>query len=204
MKGLLWKDYFIVKKYCKIILLMVVIFAAAGARDPGNSFFLLYPVILTSVIPVTLISYDEKSKWTLYADVLPCSRATAVSTKYIAVCISLIICLAATEGAQIIRMAVRHSWDAVLLLQICFLFVTVGLALPGLMLPAIFRLGTEKGRILYYISIGVICAASGILTVNRTEISHTQPLWIAALGAAALFVCSWLLAIRLYQGRELS
>ena len=204
MKGLLWKDYFIVKKYCKIILLMVVIFAAAGARDPGNSFFLLYPVILTSVIPVTLISYDEKSKWTLYADVLPCSRATAVSTKYIAVCISLIICLAATEGAQIIRMAVCHTWDAVLLLQICFLFVTVGLALPGLMLPAIFRLGTEKGRILYYISIGVVCAASGVLTVNRTELSHTQPLWIAALGAAALFVCSWLLAIRLYQGRELS
>lgn len=204
MKGLLWKDYFIVKKYCKIILLMVVIFAAAGARDPGNSFFLLYPVILTSVIPVTLISYDEKSKWTLYADVLPCSRATAVSVKYIAVCISLIICLAATEGAQIIRMAVCHTWDAVLLLQICFLFVTVGLALPGLMLPAIFRLGTEKGRILYYISIGVVCAASGVLTVNRTELSHTQPLWIAALGAAALFVCSWLLAIRLYQGRELS
>ena len=203
MKGLLWKDFYMVKKYCKAFLFIVIVFAAAAAFNPENNFFLVYPIILTSVIPITLLSYDEKCKWVLYADVLPCSRAMAVSAKYLTVCFSLLTCLVITGGTQVIRMAVLGRWDFVFLLQLCFLFITAGLTLPGFMLPVIFRVGTEKGRILYYVAIGILCAAAGVLSIEQTGTFQTWPLWISAIGAIILFVLSWLLSIRLYQKREL-
>ncbi len=91
MKGLLLKDFYQLTKYCRAYLAVALVFAAAAAVN-NNMFFLVYPMIMVSVIPINLISYDEKSKWNLYAGALPYSRRQLVSVKYV---IALVVFCAA-------------------------------------------------------------------------------------------------------------
>lgn len=84
MKGLLLKEYYMIAKYCRAFLLIVVVFLAVSFFSSDNMFFIMYPAILASMIPVTLISYDEREKWNVYSGTLPYSRAQLVSAKYLA------------------------------------------------------------------------------------------------------------------------
>ena len=82
MKGLILKDFYMAMKYCRVYLAITIIFAIASIY--GNStFFLFYPVLMAGIIPVNLISYDEKSKWNVYVGAFPYTRREFVSVKYI-------------------------------------------------------------------------------------------------------------------------
>ena len=83
MSALILKDLYIMKKYCRSVLLMVVIFWGASIfADSGNLFWTFFPVIVGSVTPATLLSYDEKFRWNQYCDTMPISRAAVVAEKY--------------------------------------------------------------------------------------------------------------------------
>ena len=82
MKGLLRKDLYLMIKYCRLFFILIIVFSFAGAWN-NNLFFALYPITISSIIPVNLLSYDEKSNWSLYACTFPCSRKEIVSSKYI-------------------------------------------------------------------------------------------------------------------------
>lgn len=62
MKGLLRKDCYLMMKYCRAFFLMVLIFTIVGIKN-NKVFFALYPIVLSSIIPVNLLSYDEKAHW---------------------------------------------------------------------------------------------------------------------------------------------
>ncbi len=49
MKGLLLKDFYQLTKYCRAYLAVALVFAAAAAVN-NNMFFLVYPMIMVSVI----------------------------------------------------------------------------------------------------------------------------------------------------------
>ena len=62
MKGLLLKDFYMAMKYCRAYVVIAVVFSLFSIWG-NTSFLIAYPILLASVIPVNLISYDEKSKW---------------------------------------------------------------------------------------------------------------------------------------------
>ena len=74
MKGLLLKDWYLARKHCRAFLLILFVFAIVSAYSENNVFPVLYPIILSSILPVTLVSYDERSKWQFYADTMPYKR----------------------------------------------------------------------------------------------------------------------------------
>ena len=83
MKGLLLKDWYMVVKYCKAYLLICLVFIGVSIMSDDNFFFILYPCILCGMIPVTLLGYDERSKWDQYCAALPYTKAQIVSGKYL-------------------------------------------------------------------------------------------------------------------------
>ena len=83
MKGLLLKDFYLSWRYCRAFLVIVAVFLAVSFTGDDNIFFLIYPIMIASVIPMTLVSYDEHDKWTAYSGTLPYTRAQLVSTKYL-------------------------------------------------------------------------------------------------------------------------
>lgn len=83
MKGLLYKDWLMLKKYCRVYLLVLIVFLVVSVSAEESIFFSVYLMVLSSVLGVTLVSYDEKSGWERYCDTLPCPRELRVNEKYV-------------------------------------------------------------------------------------------------------------------------
>ena len=90
--------------------------------------------------------------------------------------------------------------------------VTISLVLawiaPSLLLPFIFKKGSEKGRMAYIIILGCLLGAAVALShiLNRLNLMQTQmdlpggPLLLVL--TAAIYVGSWALSVRWYEKRE--
>ena len=66
MKGLLLKDFYLISKYCRAFLFIMAVFIGVSFLGEGNLFFAFYPCIISGMLPMTLIAYDEqKRKWFL-------------------------------------------------------------------------------------------------------------------------------------------
>jgi len=53
MKGLLLKDWYLMIKYCKSFLLIIILFTIFSFQGDENAFFIMYPCIMASMIPLT-------------------------------------------------------------------------------------------------------------------------------------------------------
>ena len=89
------------------------------------------------------------------------------------------------------------------------ILLAMTLLAPAISLPFMFKLGVEKGRIAYYIALGVVCGTAAALAKVIVEEMKTQslfgsPLPILCLGAIALYAISWYLSIVWYRRREIN
>ena len=107
MKGLLLKDWYMMRKYCRIYLVICLGFLFLSLMDSENMFFVFYPCLLTGIVPVNLLAYDERSRWLQYSGTLPYTRAQIVSGKYLIGLLIQAAVLSATGIVQSIRMAVN-------------------------------------------------------------------------------------------------
>lgn len=210
MKGLLLKDFYMSWKYCRSYLFIAVIFFAAAFVDGQKMFYIMYPAVLSGMVCVSLISYDEKSKWNLYAETLPVSRADSVSAKYIitAIFVSIIMLLAFAVQILSSLATVNFVFSKLNMSEILAVISSVSvvaLAGPAILLPLIFKFGIEKGRIAYYIVLGVACAAAFMFPAkdNFTFLLPYVSSFTIFLAALAVFLLSWFISIKLYEGRSL-
>ena len=204
MKGLLLKDTYMTVRLCRMFLLLDVVFLGVWMFGNGDFFFLTYPCLLTTMVPMTLISYDEREKWDVFAATLPYSRAQIVSCKYlIGLCLSVLILAVAAVG-QLFRRTPGGTAEFLTMLPV---LLSACLLAPAVLYPFVFRFGAEKGRVVYYVVIAVVCGGSVVL--QNTEVASllgslsVGSLPAGVLIAAAVYAGSWLLSIRLYAKREL-
>lgn len=207
MKGLLLKDWYMIMKYCKAYVLISLVFIGVSIMGDDNFFFILYPCILSGMIPVTLLGYDERSKWDQYCASLPYTKAQIVSGKYLIGMAAQIGMLVLSTVVQGIRMQVKgtFSWES--FGSIMSMLAAISFLAPAVSLPPMFRWGTEKGRMAYYISVGLICGISAFLvSVSGITVLGSLPSSTAMLllGLAALvaYGVSWYLSIVFYRKRE--
>lgn len=207
MKGLLLKDWYMITKYCKAYVLISLVFIGVSIMGDDNFFFILYPCILCGMIPVTLLGYDERSKWDQYCAVLPYTKAQIVSGKYLigmAAQIGMLLLSAVVQG---IRMQVNgtFSWES--FGSILSMLAAISFLAPAVSLPPMFRWGTEKGRMAYYISVGLICGISAfVVSVSGITLLGALPssaaMLLLGLASLVIYGVSWYLSIVFYRKRE--
>lgn len=207
MKGLLLKDFYLSWRYCRAFLVIVAVFLAVSFTGDDNIFFLIYPIMIASVIPMTLVSYDEHDKWTAYSGTLPYTRAQLVSTKYlVGMCfgsVAFLISMAATT----VRMMLGGGFVLEQFAVVGTALLVLGCLGPALILPYVFKYGAEKGRVAFYITVGVFSGVAAVLAGMGFQIqglsSGLWPLAVVAGVSILLYALSWWLSIRFYQKRDL-
>lgn len=202
MKGLLRKDLYMLWSNCRSFLLMILVFAGVSLIDSTNAFYTTYPVILGSILPVTLISYEEGCKWNVYCQALPVSRRMVVAEKYLLSLLCGMFILIITGLVQFIVFSreIGFPWHRYwTMMESLF---ALALLAPSVTLPLIFKLGSEKGRIAYYFVIGGACAIAFLFNDRQFPVI---PMSEAALPLITLviFSLSCLISIRFYEKREL-
>ncbi len=208
MKGLLLKDWYMTKKYCRYYLFVGIGFIFLSLISKGNIFFIFYPCLLCGMIPVNLLGYDERSRWTEYVGALPCKKTQIVSAKYLIGLFAQIAMLTVTCIAQGVRMGIVGEFVLKEFLVLVMLLLIMATITSSLTLPFIFKLGVEKGRAAYYVMIGVVCAgsiiASNLLSNGiQTEIKLNGILPIICLVGIGIYALSWYLSIVFYKKREI-
>ncbi len=208
MKGLLLKDLYMTKKYCKAYLLITVVFIAVSFASSENLFFVFYPCLLCGMIPVNLLGYDERSRWLQYSETMPYTKGQIVSGKYLIGLGTQVAVLLITGISQAIRMSVSGTFVLGEYLVLMMLLLIMSLLASSITLPFIFKLGVEKGRMAYYIMIGIVCAGS-IISSNllsnglQSEIKLNGILPIICLVGIGIYALSWYLSIVFYKKREI-
>ena len=206
MKGLLLKDYYMIKKYCRIYIFLLLLFIVISIFAETNPFFIYYPPLIAGLIPITLISYDEKEKWDIYCTTLPYNKKQIVSEKYLIgfIFVFLVTILSAiSQGIKMINLGI-FIWNDFLFLSGTILMV--GLIGPSILLPFIFKLGAEKGRIAYYIIIGFLFSIITIISGNEIELTNNlEPnFYLLIVSSISLYLISWLISVEFYKSREIA
>ena len=208
MKGLILKDIYMMMKYCRAYLLIIIVFTAVSFVNSGNLFLVFYPIILCGMIPVNLLSYDERSRWLQYSGTMPYTKAQIVSAKYLIGLGTQTLMIIITGTAQAIKMSLDGTFAPGGYAGFMLLLLVVSLFAGAITLPFIFKLGVEKGRMAYYIMIGIIfggsVALSGFLNSEmHTEITMNAVLPIICIVGILIYVFSWRLSIYFYKKREI-
>ena len=208
MKGLLLKDWYMMRKYCRSYLLIAAVFIAVSLYSNDNLFFIFYPCLLCGMIPVNLLGYDERSRWMQYSGTLPYTKTQIVSAKYLIGLLAQVIILIVTGIAQGVKMTVAGNFVFGEFVVLMLLMLIVATLTSSISLPFIFKLGVEKGRTAYFIMIGFVCGAS-ILASSFfrgqlvAEIEPNAILAALAVAGIGVYALSWYLSVVFFKGRDL-
>lgn len=208
MKGLLRKDLYSLAKLVRFYLLLTVIFWGAYLMGYQSEFYFSYPTIMISMLGISLISYDERSRWDKYSDSLPVTRAQTVTSKYLLLGIMVTV-------MSLLSLAVAILSTHELLLSVGLAATSMGIALlmPAVSMPLCYKFGTEQARWVTLVALGGSVALFFIIgsllfdnlfdpTSYTTRFPFTA-LFLLPLIGLVLYILSWQLSIRIYQNREL-
>ena len=142
MKGLLLKDILNIKKQGLIYLFLIAVWFFIGINNKDISYLSWVIVMVTFMLPITVISYDEKAKWERYALTMPISKGTIVVSRYLlAIAISIVGGILSTIAGLIISTNIKE----VLITNMSV--ISVGLLFIAFAFPLILKYGVEKGRL---------------------------------------------------------
>ncbi len=210
MKGLLLKEFFMLKKNWITLIIFFLAFGAGGI-GANNLMSFLFP-LFTAILLYGHINYDEMSKWQQYSIALPYGRKTIVSSKYIAMAIGAVVStvfLIIFYVFSIILGKAEYSFNS--LLGYIVLSLVIGIIYPTFFLPLAYKFNSEKGRTIMLFLNG---ASGGIAVFLLSAIEGTGILaklsnytnilpYIAIAAVLVLFALSWVISIRIYEKRDL-
>ena len=213
MKGLLLKDAYQMWCYTRWIILVSVAMMLVGVfcMKEGSNFFMLYGGFLLGIFPMTLLAYDQNSRFSAYSAALPVTKEQLVGSKYIVGLCGLV--LAEAFAAAALGVAQLH-WVAVDGALVISTLVQVGMTtLLGstILLPLSYRFGYEKAKYAFYFMVGLVAALMGFgVSANEDGLARNllpqgvPPL--ALLGIVlivlGLYSLSWRLSVAWYGKAE--
>lgn len=207
MKGLLLKDWYMIKKHCRLYLLLAVVFLVISWFDNASLFYVIYPCLTCGMITVSLMGFDERSGWVRYSGALPYTKAQLVSAKFIVGLLATAAAAAAEGAVQFAKMKVEGTLNMGTLLAFVLAIFVISNASGFLCMPFIFRYGAEKGRIVYLAVFALLAAGSAAVSgiVEAGAALHINPkVFMACLcfGGFAACAVSWALSVAFYKKRE--
>lgn len=196
MKALLVKDFYVLWKQMKVFLVIILVFSAL----PGNS-NTVFAVTYAALLPYSCVAYDERSKWDQLAAMMPYSTRDLVLSRYALGWI-------AGAGACLLSLILQGGFAAILhrevhtdLLIASFFTCVITLAIT---LPLIFRFGVERGRLIMFLIIFLVCGSAGALSGFAESLSGTlpAPVWLIVPVSLVLTALSIPLSLRWYALRR--
>lgn len=197
MRALLMKDFYTLNKQLRVYLLILVAFVAFN-----QEFSAVFLPVWCSMLPYTSIAYDEQSKWDNLAGMMPYSIRDLVLSKYVFgwICVSVITLL--MVAFQLVLSVVgpfsRPDYISIAL------GVSIGACVMACSLPAIFRFGVERGRMLMFLLIVLVCGSAGgaVFVVDKVPVAIPMLLMGAPVLALVLSVLSVPLSMKAYAKRR--
>ena len=212
MKGLLLKDAYQIWHYAKGVIMAAVVMMLVGvlSMKGGSNFFMMYGGLMLGILPMTLLTYDQNSRFSAYSAALPVTKEQLVGGKYlIGLCgmvLAELLSMAALAAAQLLWGTVTVQLTVATLLQVALMTLLGNIIL----LPLTYRFGYQKARYVYYRCIGLLASLMGyFVSSGDNALDSILPaqgsglVLVAVLAAVlVLYAASWRLSVAWYGKAE--
>ena len=204
MKGLLLKDYYTLLKQLRFYLVFLLIFTIIPNMNLSS-----IAIVYAAMLPITVIAFDERSKWDQLAAMMPYTERELVLSKYVLGYIAVagfgVVAFALQSGIALIG---RHPFT---MIQGMTLLVTAAAALIllAINLPFMFWLGVERGRIVFMVLIaltvflGMMSADSAKQLLANSTITEYQLLLLCAAAAIVTNAISIFASLKIYRKKKI-
>lgn len=217
MKGLLIKDFRLMKNQKTFLLVIVFIAAILLFTSTNPSFVICYVTILFSMFAVTTLSYDEYDNGSAFLFSLPVKRKTYVMEKYIFSLLLGGIAWVAITVLSAAYMYMKHPEESIKeYLFIAVIYLGIFLIFTTFLLPVQFKFGADKGRVAILGVVGIVIILGYIgskvlkpmgidLDLILQEISEVKPLqaviWL--FGCSLVLLCiSGIVSLKIMEKKE--
>lgn len=157
MKSLLLKDFYVITKQLKIFLIIIPVIALTTGEAMSS-----FSILLGAVLPMTAIAYDERSEWNELAAMMPYSKFDLIFSKYLLgyLCMfgaALLVFIGQIIGKNNGIVAIDDD------IKVLLFAVMGGLIFIAINTPILFKFGSEKGRLVFIITMALVGASGPIL-----------------------------------------
>lgn len=158
MKSLVLKDLYNIKHNSKSMIFMLLIFVVCLMPSTGVEGYIVGSSVLCSMMIATTFSFDEHSKWTRFALVMPVSRKDVVIAKFVALAIFCIVgslfgMIFGSACGLVIKKITLVPEQFLELLLVTLAAAMIAVIFGGTSIPLLFKYGAEKGRMLVIVSV---------------------------------------------------
>lgn len=201
MKALLLKDFLTLSRMIRTIVIIMLIVACVPQLNM-SVFFMVY----CSMLPITALGYDERTRWSVQAAMMPYRPLEIVLSKYVLgyILLTAITALSLLVGAVVTRIMGTPLTAGQYLSVLIYAMATT--VFQAVTLPLAFHFGTEKGRLIFGIgfgvAFGVLFALVPLLNINMAGVVTltAAKLTILVLAvAAAVNLLSIRLSVAIYR-----
>ena len=194
MKGMLIKDFRLLKNQGKSLLLMLLVVAIFMnfITDVGPAFIVGYITIIFSLFTATTISYDEFDNCYLFLMTLPITRKKYVNEKYVFALLSIACTwvLGTVLGTILLLAQPAVEMNAADWLGSCIGYIFAAWICVSIMLPIRLKFYSEKSRYANFIMIAVVFIAaflvSSVIDYLPVSIVEAGKEWFYGLSAGGV------------------
>lgn len=194
MKGMLIKDFRLLKNQGKSLLLMLLVVAIFMnfITDVGPAFIVGYITIIFSLFTATTISYDEFDNCYLFIMTLPVTRKKYVNEKYVFALLSIVCTwvLGTVLGTILLLAQPAAEMNAADWLGSCIGYIFAAWICVSIMLPIRLKFDSEKSRYANLIMIAVVFIAaflvSSVIDYLPMSIVEAGKEWFYGLSAGGV------------------
>lgn len=206
MKGLILNQIYTMRKVSVLYAAILAAYYLLGVFGKGLFGIQIFAVFFSAMLIINSFSYEEKCGWSMYVNVLPVSRKQIVLSKYL---LAFIFIGAVTAGGAFLQALVNiknHAGIGNGLWVSAAAFLGASFFL-SILVPLLFKLGTEKSRAAMVIIFLIpFCAVmfiekAGLKFHLTSEVIKTT-LPFLAVGIILMLAASVFMAIHIYEGKE--
>lgn len=199
MFGLLIKDFFNIRKQIAWYIGMIVMFFVVSLSVRNLTFSASIGLLVTISVPLTALAYEERENWQRFAAASGLDAKTMVAEKYLLGILFALFSSLAYLAVFLFCFENGTTWVE-FAVPICLQFVIL-----SLILPLVFKYGTERGRTMSVVIVAVIVVVFVTVMGIWGKGFRPAPLVVCLLSAAialVLLVGSFFLSLKIYEKKE--
>ena len=179
---------------------LMVVFMAVSVITKNIYYYMGANAFFYVAVPLSALAYDEKDNWDKFALASGVTRNQLAVSRYL---LGLLIFLP-MWAISFILVAAGGMWN-IENLSVLLSYGGIALLTTDVILPVIFKIGVEKGRLVYIFTILVVVALCALLGFLVESIGGASVLYssvaVLALGIAGFFL-SLKIACGIYKKKD--
>mgnify|MGYP000773565174 CR=1 FL=1 len=203
MKGLLLKDFYLVRAGLALILVSYAVIGVGMSVIVTPWTVVIIGTVMFGIMSATTISTDKHSGWRKLSATLPVSKQTAIDSKYLLYLLFSALGFLVGIAISLIIVAIKPDTATntdMVQLYLC-IAATMAFFSGGVMIPSYYLLSDEKAMVSMMLSYPLMTGL--FIAVARITDDRQLTMITVLVFSAIVYVVSWLLARTRIAARDI-